>query len=91
MACKDAALAGGVYRARRPQDSPLYRCVRRHAQELSAGGGIRRPVEREVLGRFVDCGDPHQGFARIDCDQCGRDYLQPFSCKTRYFCPSCHQ
>jgi hypothetical protein len=22
---------------------------------------------------------------------CGHDYLLAFSCKTRYFCPSCHQ
>jgi len=25
------------------------------------------------------------------CDACGHDYLLAFSCKTRYFCPSCHQ
>jgi hypothetical protein len=24
-------------------------------------------------------------------DQCGHDYLLAYSCKTRYFCPSCHQ
>ncbi|MCC6610046.1 MAG: transposase [Burkholderiales bacterium] len=34
---------------------------------------------------------PHQGFARIYCDACGHDYLLAYSCKTRYFCPSCHQ
>jgi hypothetical protein len=40
---------------------------------------------------FIACGDPHQGFARIYCDACGHDYLLAFSCKARYFCPSCHQ
>ncbi|MBI1990234.1 MAG: transposase zinc-binding domain-containing protein [Betaproteobacteria bacterium] len=40
---------------------------------------------------FIACGDPHHGFARIYCDACGHDYLLAFSCKTRYFCPSCHQ
>ena len=25
------------------------------------------------------------------CDACGHDYLLAFSCKTRYFCPSCDQ
>ncbi len=40
---------------------------------------------------FLECGDPHYGFARIYCDACGHDYLLAYSCKTRYFCPSCHQ
>ena len=58
---------------------------------MEAGGGIHRQVERYVLDRFIDCGDLHKGFARIYCDECGHDYLLAFSCKTRYFCPSCHQ
>jgi len=29
--------------------------------------------------------------ARVYCDHCGHDYLLAFSCKARYFCPSCHQ
>lgn len=44
-----------------------------------------------MLERFLACGDLHKGFARIYCDQCGHDYLLAYSCKTRYFCPSCHQ
>ena len=44
-----------------------------------------------MIGRFLECGDPHYGFARIYCDGCGHDYLLAFSCKTRYYCPSCHQ
>jgi hypothetical protein len=82
---------GAVYRARNPRASPLYQCVRRHYDELEAGGAIHRQVERRVLDRFIDCGDLHKGFARIYCDDCGHDYLLAFSCKTRYFCPSCHQ
>jgi len=66
-------------------------CVRRHYDELEAGGHFTRPVEEAVLTRFLDCGDLHQGFARIYCDHCGHDYLLAFSCKARYFCPSCHQ
>ncbi len=31
------------------------------------------------------------GFARVKCDDCQHEYLLPFSCKCRYFCPSCHQ
>jgi hypothetical protein len=37
---------------------------------------------------FIECGDPHHGFARVYCDAY---YLLAYSCKTRYFCPSCHQ
>jgi ribosomal protein S27E len=63
----------------------------RDASELRAAGRIRRAVEQRVMERFIACGDPHHGFARIYCGGCGHDYLLAFSCKTRYFCPSCHQ
>jgi len=81
---------GGIYRPRNPRVSPLYQCVRRHGDELAAAGLVHRPVEAEVLERFLDCGDLHKGFARVYCDQCGHDYLLAYSCKTRYFCPGCH-
>lgn len=90
----DAQLArkvGPVYRPRNPRKSPLYQCVRRHADELREAGLLHRRVEERVLERFLDCGDLHKGFARIYCDNCQHDYLLAFSCKTRYFCPSCHQ
>ncbi|MDH4172615.1 MAG: transposase zinc-binding domain-containing protein [Betaproteobacteria bacterium] len=80
-----------IYRPRRPRASPLWQCVRRHLPELRASGRVRRAVENNVLERFLDCGDPHRGFARIRCGGCGHDLLLAFSCKTRYFCPSCHQ
>lgn len=38
-----------------------------------------------------EAADLHKAFARIYCEQCGHDYLLAYSCKTRYFCPSCHQ
>ena len=31
------------------------------------------------------------GFARVKCMDCHHEYLLPFSCKRRHFCPSCHQ
>jgi len=91
MGCMEATTRTGVYRPRDPHSSPLYQCVREHYDELEAVGAIHRQVERLVLDRFIDCGDLHKGFARIYCDTCGHDYLLAFSCKTRYFCPSCHQ
>ena len=91
MGCREAGEGTGFYRPRNPRASPLYQCVDRHADELEASGAIRRSVERQVLERFLDCGDLHKGFARIYCDECAHDFLLAFSCKTRYFCPSCHQ
>lgn len=80
-----------IYCPRAPRASPLWQCVCRHLPELRASGRVRRAVERNVLERFLGCGDPHQGFARIRCGGCSHDFLLAFSCKTRYFCPSCHQ
>ncbi|MCP4043342.1 MAG: hypothetical protein GY731_15530, partial [Gammaproteobacteria bacterium] len=54
-----------VYRPRNSRRSPLYRCVRRHGEELKAAGRIHRAVEERTLERFLDCGDLHKGFARI--------------------------
>jgi hypothetical protein len=81
----------GVYRPRNPRASALWQCARRHGTELRESGRLRRAVEERTLERFLECGDPHHGFARIYCDACGHDWLLAFSCKTRYFCPSCHQ
>jgi hypothetical protein len=66
---------GGICRPRNPRASPLYQCVRRHGDELDAAGLIHRPVESQVLERFMACGDPHHGLARIYCDRCRHDYL----------------
>ncbi|MBW2154266.1 MAG: transposase zinc-binding domain-containing protein, partial [Deltaproteobacteria bacterium] len=45
----------------------------------------------EVIYRYLDCGDLRFGFARVKCKDCGYEYLLPYSCKRRHFCPSCHQ
>ena len=44
-----------------------------------------------VIYKYLDCGDLHFGFARVRCEDCGHEYLLAFSCKRRYFCPSCHR
>lgn len=91
MGCTEATAKTSVYRQRNPHSSPLYQCVRKHYEGLARSGVVHRRVEEQVLDRFIDCGDLHKGFARIYCDDCGHDYLLAFSCKTRYFCPSCHR
>ena len=53
--------------------------------------GFWRPYVQQVIYRYLDCGDIHNGFARVKCKDCGHEYLLAFSCKRRHFCPSCHQ
>ena len=52
--------------------------------------GLWRPVVGQVADKFLACGILEHGFARIRCDACAHEYLLAFSCKGRYFCPSCH-
>jgi hypothetical protein len=52
--------------------------------------GPWRPVVAQVADKFLACGVLEHGFARIRCDACTHEYLLAFSCKCRYFCPSCH-
>jgi hypothetical protein len=52
--------------------------------------GFFRPIVKEVVDRFLDCGNPRCGFARVRCPDCGSEFLLHFSCRSRGFCPSCH-
>ncbi|MCJ7541527.1 MAG: transposase zinc-binding domain-containing protein [Desulfobacterales bacterium] len=89
----------GVYESRNPQASHYFRCVEAHFEQLEGlwddryadRYGFWRPYVKEVIFRYLDCGDLHFGFARVKCKDCGHEYLLPFSCKRRHFCPSCHQ
>jgi hypothetical protein len=63
-----------------------FAVLRREANE----GGYFRPVVREIVEKYLDCGNPRCGFARIRCPRCRTAHLLTFSCKTRGLCPSCH-
>jgi ribosomal protein S27E len=52
--------------------------------------GFLRPIIKDVVERYLDCGNPRCGFARIRCPDCHAEHLLMFSCRTRGFCPSCH-
>src|SRR5690554_6319453 len=94
-----AVLKLDLYKPRTPRKNKYYRLVEAHHEELEgvweerylSKYGFWRPYVKNVIYRYLDCGDPHFGFARVKCGGCGHEYLLPFSCKRRYFCPSCHQ
>lgn len=91
-------MPAGVYRPRRPLASPLYRLLSDHFEhfrgryedEFERQQGRWRRVVDAVVERFLECGVLEAGFARVRCDACKAEFLSAFSCKTRYFCPSCH-
>jgi hypothetical protein len=92
-------MAEQVYRARNPKASPLWRCLDAHfdtfleiyPEVYEREYGFLRPIIPEVVEKFMGCGDFAKGFARVRCDHCKHEYLLAFSCKGRWFCPSCHQ
>ena len=49
-----------------------------------------RLIVKEVVEKYLDCGNPRCGFARIQRPDCAEERLVMFSCRTRGFCPSCH-
>ena len=88
----------GVYRPRRPRESPLYRLVedhfetleRVHEAEFQPRYGWLRRASRNAVLKFLDCSILERGFARVRCDDCRAEFLVAFSCKARILCPSCN-
>ncbi len=89
----------GVYQPRNPKTTGFSQCLVQHVDEFEASYeakyqeryGFYRAVVRKVVKKFFLCGDLTQGFARVQCGHCQAEFLLAFSCKGRYFCPSCHQ
>jgi len=86
-----------VYRARRPQTSPLYGLVLAHYESVKGQWeerfqsryGYWRPFVDEAVARYLDCGILENGFARVRCGACRAEFLVAFSCNGRGPCPSC--
>ena len=81
------------YQRREPETSVLYRAVQQNLESFLAsareqGRVVPRFVERE-LRSYLECRILAHGFIRVRCDDCGRERLVAFSCKSRGFCPSC--
>ena len=51
--------------------------------------GFWRGLTDTAVARYLDCGVPEGGFARLRCEDCGEEVLLSFSCKSRCLCPSC--
>jgi hypothetical protein len=86
-----APAVSGVYRPRHPERTVLYRLMFHHFERFLAEYeerfekeyGYFRPIVKEVVERYLDCGNPKRGFARIRCPRCRTEHLLTFSCKTR--------
>jgi hypothetical protein len=67
------SLPAAVYQPRRPQDSDYYHCVEDYFEtfvqwydeQFSRQYGFWRPYIEQVIYRYLDCGDLHNGFARV--------------------------
>lgn len=89
--------ATATYRPRHPERTPFYQCLEDYWEEFKqsypyfyeAKFGPWRPVVEKTVDRFLECGIFRHGFARLKCGRCSHQALLAFSCKTRYFCPSC--
>ena len=83
----------GIYRPRQPQKTVLYRVLfhyfdrflSEYESRFQREYGFFRPIVKEVVERYLDCGNPRSGFARIRCPDCGEERLLMFSCRTRGF------
>ena len=86
-----------TYRQRHPERTPFYQCLEDYWEEFKESyryfyerdSGSLRPVGGKTVDRFSECRIFRHGFARIRCPECREECLLAFSCKTRYFCPSC--
>jgi hypothetical protein len=67
----------------------LQRHLATFLERAEEAGGLPTFVTNE-LRNYVGCGSLANGFARVRCDDCGRDHLVGFSCGGRGFCPRCN-
>jgi hypothetical protein len=75
----------GVYRPRHPERTVLYRVLFHHFDRFLAEYesrfegeyGYFRPIIKEVVERYLDCGNPKCGFALIRKAHVGRTKRRP--------------
>jgi hypothetical protein len=84
------------YIQRQPEKTVLYQVVQEHLETLLAeakersehGCGYPQSVQKAFY-RYTNCGIFSRGFARCRCQDCGDEFLVPFSFQLRCLCPSC--
>jgi hypothetical protein len=77
-----AECAKGVYRPRRPRETAFYHLVEEHYEKFEQvyperyedRYGFFRPVIRETVYKYLNCGDLKQGFARVRFRGCGHEF-----------------
>ncbi len=87
-----------IYRRRMSQETSLWKLLNCHFVDFEESYdklfqkkyGFYRLVISRVVRKYLECGDLHQGLARIKCSDCHHQYILAFSCRGRWFCPSCH-
>jgi hypothetical protein len=83
------AWENGLYRPRQPENSGYDHCVEDdfedfeqvYEERFERAYGFCRPYLRYVIYRYLDCGILRNGFARVRCGDCGREYLLAFVLK----------
>jgi hypothetical protein len=93
-----AGQSSKVYKPRKPRETALWQLLDTHFEEFescyddlfSRDYGFYRQVVSHVVRKYLECGDLHEGFARVRCTDCHHEYLLAYSCRGRWFCPSCH-
>jgi len=94
----DYSYKRAVYHTRGSEASPLCRLCNNHyegfeqcyEERFRGKYGFFRRVIGQVVRQYLTCGDLKNGFARVRYCDCSDTYLLAFSCKGRWFCPSCH-
>lgn len=82
------------YERHRPEETVTYRVLQEYwatfvdRTEATFEYGLPRYIHRQVAA-FLDCGILANGFVRVKCDHCPREFLLAFSCKKRGLCTSC--
>jgi len=81
----------------RPEETPLYRVIYHHRDELERCWqerfenkyGKLRDCVLQAFDSYLNCGILLHGCARAYCENCKHSELIAFSCKRRGLCPSC--
>jgi len=69
----------GFYRSRHPERTVLFRVIFHHfdrflseyESRFQAEYDFLRPIIKEAVEKYLDCGNPSCGFAWVRCPDCG--------------------